>query len=224
MSRRNCQKNFNKKKALSVAMAIINGIQVNAPLALPLAAAVQDRGQYSPTVAARMDDEPASLLERGGQAVDSLFFSTAYAYTSNVGGTTSVSGETVSSGGTQLVYSGGSTTDTTVSSGGEQKVYSGGSTTDTTVSSGGTQKVYLGGSATSTMVSSGGMQLVSTGGSATSTTVSSGGEQEVVWGGVATSTTVSSGGTQYVAVGGSATEVQQIRRSAAARRLYIWVE
>jgi len=116
-----------------------------------------------------------------------------------------ISNETITSGFTQDVLSGGNTISVTVGANGEQDVY--GTASGTVILSDGSQYVYSGtasgtviaggyqgdyGSAVSTVVSSGGEQDVY--GSASSTTVSSGGIEIVESGGYASGTTVLSGG------------------------------
>lgn len=131
-----------------------------------------------------------------------------------------VSNTTVSSGGWQLVSSGGTATSTTISNGGLQStciggitkyttVFSGGSqhvagqTSSSTISKGGLQRILYGGSAVNTFISSGGTQSIS--GKAMSTEINSGGIQLVNSSGAVTSTLIQSGGSQLVSSGGSTT-------------------
>jgi autotransporter passenger strand-loop-strand repeat protein len=127
----------------------------------------------------------------------------------------------VSSGGYELVMSGGTASGTTVSSGGREVVSSGGTASGTTVISGGYEVVMSGGTASGTTVSSGGTETVSSGGIASGATVLSGsteyvygggtargavlsaGALVVSFGGLAIGTTISSGGREYVSSGGS---------------------
>lgn len=210
------------KKNLSIIMAMINGINTAAPLSLPLAVAAAD----IPVPSARKSTLENSLItsfNRGGQILDYLFFTTAYAG-ETVSGTKDVSsgqtadGDTIEMGGFQNVLNGGSATRTTINIVGSQIVYSGGNASDTTINSMGVQYVLSGGSATGTIIA-GGIQQVDSGGSATGTTIA-GGIQEVngsasgtkinnggiqnVVNGNASGTTINNGGTQNVYGGGSA--------------------
>ncbi|CAD5645699.1 outer membrane autotransporter barrel domain-containing protein [Escherichia coli] len=143
------------------------------------------------------------------------------AFAVNISGTVSTGG-VVSSGETQIVYSGGETSNATVNSGGIQNVNNGGKTTATTVNSSGAQNVGSSGTTISTIVNSGGFQRVSSGGVASATNLSggvqniynlghasntvifSGGNQTIFSGGVSDNTNVSSGGQQRVSSGGIA--------------------
>ncbi|HZZ87895.1 MAG TPA: hypothetical protein VFE13_06120 [Caulobacteraceae bacterium] len=126
------------------------------------------------------------------------------------------SGE-VKSGGTELVGSGGSATDTTLLKGGKQQVLSGGATSQVdvlgalTVSSGGVAKsliVESGGQATvmgsaaGAMVQAGGRLVIASGGLARSISLLSSGVASVGPGGVASGVEVFSGATLTVASGG----------------------
>ena len=114
-----------------------------------------------------------------------------------------VSGTVVSSGGSELVYSGGTASKTTVSSGGTETL-SGGTAVGTTLDNSGTEYVSLGGTTVSNTVSSGGSEQVFSG-IASFTTVSSGGAQDILQaGGVASGTILSNGGQQLVYSGGTA--------------------
>jgi autotransporter passenger strand-loop-strand repeat protein/T5SS/PEP-CTERM-associated repeat protein len=111
---------------------------------------------------------------------------------------------TVSSGGSENVYAGQTTTSTTVLSGGRETVFDSGTAVSTTVNAGGFEQVSSGGTTIGTMLSSGGYESLS--GSSISTTVGSGGGEVVDIGGTATATTVDSGGYLIVVPGGSATD------------------
>ena len=213
MAKKSNQSKMNHKKTLSIIMAAVNGLNTTVPLALPLAV----MNTEIPRVWHLGAEELApTSFNRGGQILNSLFFTTAYA--EEVSGEKIVSagqtadGDVITSGGTQMVWgsatsttingakqlvnSGGSATSTIISRG-YQFVSSGGSATSTTIS-GGQQSVS--GSATNTIIYSGGAQFVYSGGSATSTAISGG--QQLVYGN-ATNTTMS-GGQQLVYSGGSA--------------------
>ncbi|HEX7389592.1 MAG TPA: Hint domain-containing protein, partial [Acidiphilium sp.] len=135
------------------------------------------------------------------------------------------SGTTVSSGGSQYVYSGGTAIGTTVNGSGTQTIEGDGTASGTQVSLGGIEYVLSGGLASGTIlgddgyeiISSGGVasgtvagpasqESVSSGGKSVDTLVNSGGGKEIIYaGGSATSTTVENGGTEYVSSGGTAT-------------------
>ncbi len=114
-----------------------------------------------------------------------------------------MSGLIVSSGVSQSVNSGQTTTSTTVLSGGAEFVSSGGTAIATTVDAGGLEQVSWGGKTSGTVLSSGGYEIVS--GASVSTTIGSGGAEVVDGGDTATATTVDSGGFLIVNPGGSAT-------------------
>ena len=194
--RRIKRRKLSRQQQLSVIMAAVNGMNSFVPLAPGLAAALAE----SPLARRETLDEAwLAGLRRGGQILDSLLFTTAYAaYTGEVTSDTTVSGETVD--GYQDVY--GTTSATVIDNGGRQFVRDGGSASVTTVNNGGSQFIMSGGSATGTTVNRGGTQSVSSGGSATVTTVNAGGIQYVH--GKASNTTLNSG-QQYVAVSASAT-------------------
>jgi autotransporter passenger strand-loop-strand repeat protein len=107
---------------------------------------------------------------------------------------------------TELVISGGQTSDTVVSGGrflkGQQIVGPGGTSFDTLVTDGGLQSVS-GGLANGTTIEGQSEQDVRAGGVANATNLLSGG-QDVFSGGTANFTTVHSGGTQFVLSGGVA--------------------
>jgi autotransporter passenger strand-loop-strand repeat protein len=117
---------------------------------------------------------------------------------------------TVSSGGTELVSSGGTAISTVLSSGGVQAVNNGATVSGTTVSIGGLEVVVSGGAANATTVLGGGVQIVgpgftaSAGGTASGTIIGSGGTQFVEFGGEASSTVIGSGGVQIIGSGGTA--------------------
>lgn len=208
-----------RQKQLAVVMALVNGLNSAAPLVLPLAA-IDDAAP----VARRGDIERelANSFNRGGQLLDYLFFSTAYAEVINDGATKNVEpansnspadGDTINSGGTQNVNNGGSATNTTVNGGiqnvnnggivsgtiinsGIQNVHSG-TAIDTTIS-GGTQTVY--GSATGTTIHGGGKQIVYASGTAANLNVY--GTQTVY--GTTSGSMIMTGGTQTVHTGGTA--------------------
>ena len=111
----------------------------------------------------------------------------------------------VSSGATDYVLSGGSTTSTSVGAGGTELVFSSGVATSAMVGSGGKQTISNGGIASFTTVSNGGAQFVLSGGTAISGSVNSGGAENVASSGTASFTTVSGGGFEVISAGGSAT-------------------
>ncbi|MDH2344191.1 phage tail tip lysozyme [Bradyrhizobium sp. SSUT77] len=121
------------------------------------------------------------------------------------GGTNQVSGTAnstiVSSGGLEMVLSGGIANAATVLSGGIERILISGTAKNTTISSGGAEVVSSGGVASGTIVSSGGSVTVSAGGIDSGTKVYAGGSEIVSSGGTATSTTVA--GTQSVKSGGT---------------------
>ena len=117
---------------------------------------------------------------------------------------------TVSTFGSDTVYSGGAANLTTMD--GREFVFNGGTTTSTTVTSFASAVVYSGGVASETLVNRYGLEIVSSGGTAVDTTVRSGGSAVISGGGVeiasagsATSVTVGIGGAEDVYAGGAAT-------------------
>lgn len=196
-----------RQKQLAVIMALVNGLNMAAPLALTAADTVPVRhGEPGRELAS---------LSRGVRVLDSLFFSTAYAYTTTVNSGETVNDETLNGSEFQTVNSGGTTNRITIS-GGTQDVNSGGTANNTTISGGnqyiaggtanntiinGGYQQILGGTANSTTINTGEMWIFS-GGSASGTTVS-GGTMKVAAGN-ATSTTVNNGGWMYVSSGCSA--------------------
>lgn len=201
-------------KSLSIALALANSVNTAAPLALPLAMIVPEMPKARQ---GSVDELLATSFNRGGQLLDYLFFTTAYAETIGTGEATvtkdvtappEVDGDVIINGGTQNVYNTGSATNTIVNSGGVQNVSSGGSATNTTVNADGRQKVFNGGTATGTIVNATsinnrGRQDVDNGGEAISTTINADGLQYVSVGGTATNATINGGGVQTIAVGGS---------------------
>lgn len=182
------------QQTLSILMAAVNGFNSIAPLTLPLAAITVEatplQRQFTP-------EGLYSHVPNGGQILDKLFFSTAYAYTNDVTSGMSVTGETLSNTDYQEIHSGGTAISTTITNSGQQAIYSGGTATSTMINSGGTQTVS-GGLATSTMILHGGVQDIHNFGSANSTTIGNGGTQNVDYGSSATSTTINSGGMQVI--------------------------
>ncbi|WP_188399919.1 autotransporter outer membrane beta-barrel domain-containing protein [Sporomusa sp. GT1] len=204
---------INPQKTLSIILAVANSLNSAAPIALPLAAVVPEMPKARQGA---IDELLATSFNRGGQLLDRLFFSTAYAGdninagdTKNVDGTNipnPADGDVINSGGVQNVYDTGSATNTIISSGGRQNVSNGGSTSGTDIRFGGRQHVSSGGSAQDTAVSSGGQQHVSNGGAATDTVIHSGGNQYVYNGGTASGTIVNSNAQQNVLSGGTASD------------------
>ena len=113
-----------------------------------------------------------------------------------------VTGATITSGNSQIIYSAG-VADSTTNYGGLQVVSSGGVATNTTMYQDGWQFVSSGGVASNTTINPGG-QRVSSGGVANTTIINSGGAQHLQSGGVANATTINSSGWQQVEGGGLA--------------------
>lgn len=113
-----------------------------------------------------------------------------------------VTGATITSGNSQIIYSAGVADSTTIY-GGLQVVSPGGVATNTTMSRDGWQFVSSGGVASNTTINPGG-QRVSAGGVANTTIINSGGAQHLQSGGVANTTTINSRGWQHVEGGGLA--------------------
>lgn len=113
-----------------------------------------------------------------------------------------VTGATITSGNSQIIYSAGVADSTTIY-GGLQVVSSGGLATNTTMYKDGWQFVSSGGVASNTTINPGG-QRVSAGGVANTTIINSGGAQHLQSGGVANATTINSRGWQNVEGGGLA--------------------
>ncbi|WP_461314829.1 AIDA repeat-containing protein [Bradyrhizobium embrapense] len=108
---------------------------------------------------------------------------------------------TLIAGGEQIVWGGGVyspiASSTVISSGGAQIVSSGGIARTTVISAGGTETVMAGGIASSTVISSGGTEVVSSGGTASGITVDSGGTLILIAGANVTNVT-SNGGTVVI--------------------------
>ena len=116
---------------------------------------------------------------------------------------TGVADSTTIYGGLQVVSSGGVATNTTMYQDGWQFVSSGGVASNTTINPGG-QRVSSGGVANTTIINSGGAQHLQSGGVANATTINSRGWQNVEGGGLANGTTINSLGWLNVASGGVA--------------------
>ena len=173
------------KQKLTIALSVVNALNMAAPIALPYVNVARnvraDGGQTEPL-----------------QGVARAFYGTAQAeetYTPTVENNT-VENETIPSGGTQNVSSGGVANSTTINFGGKQFVSNGGTATSTTIQ-GGTQTVQSSGTANFTTVKSGGVQEIIGGGTALNTTVKSGGTLNASFGG-----TNVLGGSQIVESGG----------------------
>jgi autotransporter passenger strand-loop-strand repeat protein len=110
---------------------------------------------------------------------------------------------TLDSGGTINISSGGSAVSTTVTSGGTEHVSSGGEAVSTTISGGGFQYVN-GGTTEDTTILSGGTDFVSSGGIDYYAQIGGGGKEVVSQGGTAWAPNVSSGGVVNVLSGGFA--------------------
>ena len=176
------QRKLNQKNALSMAMAMLNGLHANTIPMIALTPIVQELVKNSLGLVEWTEESTLKFLEGSVRIIEPLFFTTAYADTS------------INNGETQDVVSGQTVTSTTINSGGSQYVNNGGTAAVTTINSGGTQVVWTGGTATNTTLVSGGKQDVL--GIAVSTTVAGG--SQAVWGGTTVSTTISGGGTQSV--------------------------
>ena len=116
-----------------------------------------------------------------------------------------VTGATITSGNSQIIYSAGVADSTTIH-GGAQYVSAGGVASATTIH-GGTQYVSAGGTALETTIH-GGEQYVSAGGVASNTTINEGGLQNVSSGAVVSASIVA-GGTQNVSSGGKVYNTEQ---------------
>lgn len=109
-------------------------------------------------------------------------------------------GTNVSSGGLQVVWSGGRVQATTVDAGGAFHIYSGGSASSVTVLSGGTV-ILDGGTFTGLVLSSGAIEeapLVNSGQTVSGTVVPQNDSQTIDAGGLAIATQIASGGNQFV--------------------------
>ncbi len=111
-----------------------------------------------------------------------------------------VSGVSVTGGGSLDVLPGGTAIVGTVSSGGTMNVSSGASADGVTISDGGYQYVLSGGTASNTIATDPGIQVISAGGSSLDATLNDG-EQDVY--GTASSAVVDSGGLEVVFSGGT---------------------
>ncbi len=131
-------------------------------------------------------------LDHGGEAL------ARYAVTSVVSRGQMVSGESLSSGVTMYVRSGGTALSTTLNSGGSLYVSAGGTALSTTLNSGVVLYVSSGRTANATTLNSRGWLRVSSGGTALATRITFDGNLAVASGGTAFSTTVSSGGSLFV--------------------------
>ncbi|WP_375783092.1 AIDA repeat-containing protein [Bradyrhizobium sp. Pha-3] len=108
---------------------------------------------------------------------------------------------TLIAGGEQIVWGGGPyspiASSTVISSGGTEIVSSGGIARTTVISAGGTEIVMAGGTASATVISSGGTEVVSSGGTASGITVDSGGTLILIAGANVANVT-SNGGTVVI--------------------------
>jgi autotransporter passenger strand-loop-strand repeat protein len=120
---------------------------------------------------------------------------------------TVINGMNIIKGGKLNVY--GATSETTVSSGGSLIVFDGGSANEATVSRYGYMYVSSGGSATGATINSAGGMYVSSGGSATDTTVNWRGGLYVRKDASADGVTVNALGGLFVSAGGTATNVRE---------------
>ncbi|WP_170153050.1 AIDA repeat-containing protein, partial [Roseiarcus fermentans] len=160
--------------------------------------------------------------------IDVLADETAFATTATFGGVVEVAdggitSNTVVSGGSNVVSSGGVDIAGSVYDGGAEVVHSGGFASALVVGVGGSETisggsalgalvsgwsgvetVLNGGVATDTTLSAGGAQVISSGGLAIGTIVAGGGTETILNGGVATSATLSAGGSQVINAGGLA--------------------
>lgn len=182
-------------------MAAVNGFNSFAPLTLPLTAITAETAP--PHQHGITQDALFTQLNKSGQILDKLLFSTAYAYTPDVNAGMSVTAETLDQmTDTQTIHSGGTATSTTLNNG-AQVITSGGSAISTIINTQGQQRIETGGVAASAIINSGGIQMIS-GGLAVSTDILNGGTQSIIGLGSATSTTIHSGGLQAVNADGSA--------------------
>ena len=202
-------KNSSLKQKLTIALSVVNALNMVAPIALPYVNVARnvraDGGQ-----AERLSDALARSLYSTAQALrggykDSVTNETVSNQTIPSGGTQNVGEGGIACsiaiiGGTQIV-NGGETQNVSVSNGGTQ-IISAGTATGTVIMEDGKQFVSRGGTATSTTIQ-GGTQTVQSSGTANFTTVKSGGVQEIIGGGTALNTTVKSGGTLKAYFGGT---------------------
>ena len=148
-------------------------------------------------VGAVVSDGAFQFLAAGGSAINTILNDPGIQVVSS--GATATSA--VLSGGEQDVY--GTAGSTVVSSGGIEIVYSGGTTSNTTVSNGGTLELFSGAIASGTIISSGGILEIGSGYTTSNYVVSSDVTLEVAAGGIASGTTVLSGGTLELTSGGT---------------------
>jgi len=196
----------NKKKnkltaqqTLSILMAAVNGFNSIAPLTLPLAAIT---AEIVPLQQHRItQDALFTQLNKSGQMLDKLLFSTAYAYTPDVNAGMTVTAETLDqTTDMQTIHSGGTATSTTLNNG-AQVINSGGSAISTIINTAGQQLIETGGVAASAIINSGGVQLANSGGLAVSTTIEESGFQAIGNSGTAIETTILNGGLQVISGG-----------------------
>lgn len=187
------------QQTLSILMAAVNGFNSFAPLTLPLTAITAEAAllhQHSIT-----QDALFTQLNKSGQILDKLLFSTAYAYTPDVNAGMSVTAETLDQmTDTQTIHSGGTATSTTLNNG-AQVITSGGSAISTIINTEGQQLIETGGVAASTIINSGGVQFAKSGGLAVSTTIEESGFQAIGNSGTAIETTILNGGLQVISGG-----------------------
>ena len=125
----------------------------------------------------------------------------AYGATTYVSAGETVSGATITSGNSQIIYSAGVASDTTISRGGMQEVSSGGKAYNTVQHSGGNVNVTVYGGDTENYVSgtnASGEAFGLQNGVASNFILYSGGSQDVFFGGVASNTTINEFGSQAV--------------------------
>ena len=178
-----------QQQKLAVIMALVNGLNMAAPMAL----AATD--VFPVPVVDSSRQMASALTNQGVRVLDHLFFSTAHA-------ATTIDSSYDGGNGTQDV----TTNDSElyiIENGGTQNVFNSGTVTSATVNNGGAQNVLRGGTASSTVVSGGTMDIVA--GSATRTSLVAG--DMTVWGSGGTATvtdTIISGGTMAVKENGKA--------------------
>lgn len=187
------------QQTLSILMAAVNGFNSIAPLTLPLAAITAESvplHQHRIT-----QDALFTQLNKSGQMLDKLLFSTAYAYTPDVNAGMTVTAETLDqTTDMQTIHSGGTATSTTLNNG-AQVINSGGSAISTIINTEGQQLIETGGVAASAIINSGGVQLANSGGLAVSTTIEESGFQAIGNSGTAIETTILNGGLQVISGG-----------------------
>ena len=164
------------------------------------------RAVYTATVAAMLANNMAMPAYGAGTYVSAgktVTGATITSGNSQIIYSAGVADSTTIYGGLQVVSSGGVATNTTMSRDGWQFVSSGGVASNTTINPGG-QRVSAGGVANTTIINSGGAQHLQSGGVANGTTINSRGWQQVEGGGLANGTTINSLGWLNVASGGVA--------------------